>query len=188
MPLRHGRSNAGPVLVAEVIRRALAELAIKAFCNGFWFRLDQLTATQTARHLVGLAVRVVTFPLIAKAISDSVYVEAREIERHAGIKKPCRPIALAVGRHQENPCLDSDLIEHWAAASADCDHHRKLDRSGAKNESGVAQFEKRYSPGLLPLAGLSSVPLVAWPLPVCPVPASSCAGDVAASSLLLRCG
>ncbi|PHQ31580.1 hypothetical protein [Rhodopirellula bahusiensis] len=130
MPLHQGRSNAGPVLVNDVIRRALAELAIKAFCNGFWFRLDQLTATQTARHLVGLAVRVVTFPLIAKAISDSVYVEAREIERHAGIKKPCRPIALAVGRHQENLCLDSDLIEHWAAASADCDHHRKLDRSG----------------------------------------------------------
>ena len=100
MPLRHGRSNAGPVLVTEVIRRALAELAIKAFCKGFWFRLDQLTATQTARHLVGLAVRVVTFPLVAKAISDSVYVEAREIETLAGMRLPCRPIALAVGRHQ----------------------------------------------------------------------------------------
>ncbi|ELP32892.1 hypothetical protein RBSWK_03184 [Rhodopirellula baltica SWK14] len=33
--------------MTEVIRRALAELAIKAFCKGFWFRLDQLRATQT---------------------------------------------------------------------------------------------------------------------------------------------
>lgn len=53
-------------------RGALAKLAIKAFCKGFWFRLDQLRATQTTRHLVGLVSAFVTLPLVAKAISHSV--------------------------------------------------------------------------------------------------------------------
>jgi hypothetical protein len=78
----------------------------------------------------------VTFPLVAKANKGSVYVEAREIETLAKMKLPCKPIALAVGRHWENSCLDFNLIEHWAALSADCVHHRMLDRFGEKTRAG----------------------------------------------------
>ncbi len=59
--------------------------------------------------------------------------------------------------------------------------------SGSKNESGVARTGKRYSLALLRLAGLPPVPPVACPLPLCPVPALLCAGDVAALPLLCWC-